>query len=68
MIVLKANQEQYTQLEGYENGACRLVFQTDGNGNYVVGKQVLEDKSFAQIKPILLGLEEIEYVPPITNN
>lgn len=67
MIVLKATQEQYDALNGYVNGASALIFAKDGNGDWIVGKSVLNDDSFYAIKEQLLQLEEITFTPVVGN-
>jgi len=64
MTVLKANQTQYNALNGYKNGASELLFATDGNGNHIVGLNVLSDPAFEEIHEQLNELERITYVPP----
>lgn len=66
-MVLKATKEQYNSLNGYTNGASIIQFQLDGNGNYIIGTQVLFDDAFVEIRDELEMLEEIEYLPPINN-
>tara|TARA_R100000084_G_C4531920_1_gene91565 strand:- start:58 stop:267 length:210 start_codon:yes stop_codon:yes gene_type:complete len=64
MIVLKATQKQYKELEGYTNGINILSFAKDAEGNWIVGKQVLEDPAFESIHESLQNLLEIEYQAP----
>lgn len=64
MRVLKATQTQYEALNGWKNGHDELLFTKDGNDNWIVGKNVLKNKSFEPIKTELLKLEEITYVAP----
>lgn len=63
MIVLKATQTQFDALDEYRNGGNLLKFAKDGNGNWVVGTQVLDDPNFAEIHDQLNELERIEYTP-----
>ena len=63
MIVLKATQQQFEALNGYQNGNSILEFTTDANGNYIVGKSVLTDSAFEAIREQLEQLEEIEFEP-----
>lgn len=65
MIVLKATQAQHEALNGYVFGVNVLNFAKDGNNNWIVGKEVLSDANFADIKPQLLELEEIDFIPKI---
>jgi len=64
MIVLKATQKQYKELEGYTNGINILSFAKDAENNWIVGKQVLEDPAFESIHESLQNLLEIEYQAP----
>jgi hypothetical protein len=64
IIVLKATNTQKTAIHGYENGISRIEFIKDGNGNWIVGKGVIDNPDFAPILPQLLDLSEIDYVPP----
>jgi len=66
-MVLKATNKQFNILNGYTNGASKLAFQLDGNNNYIIGKQVLFDDAFIEVRGKLQDLEEVEYVPPIIN-
>jgi len=63
MIVLKATQTQFDALDGYKNGDNLLKFAKDGNDNWIVGLQVLDDSAFEPIHDQLNELERIEYVP-----
>jgi phosphosulfolactate phosphohydrolase-like enzyme len=65
MIVLKATREQHVILDGYRNGHNVLKFAKDGNDNWIVGLQVLNDSAFEAIHDQLNELERIEYVPII---
>lgn len=65
MIVLKATQAQYDALNGYKSANSIIMFAVDWNGNYIIGKRVLTDQSFEDIRDQLLLLEEITYVPPV---
>lgn len=66
MKVLKATQEQYEALNGFESGISKLEFVKDGEDNWVVGLEILEDDNFAEIKSSLLLLEQIDYTEPLT--
>jgi hypothetical protein len=66
MKVLKANESQYNLLNGYKNGNNILLFEKDNNENWIVGKEVLNDVNFLEIKPQLLELSEIDFVPKET--
>jgi hypothetical protein len=41
--VLKATKSQYEFLNGYKYGANTLQFVKDGNNNWIVGKEVLNN-------------------------
>jgi hypothetical protein len=66
MEVLKATQAQYEALNGYTNKASELLFIQDKFNNWIVGKEVLNDVNFLEIKPQLLELSEIDFVPKET--
>jgi hypothetical protein len=63
MKVLKATPAQYDSLNGFQSGANRLEFIEDGNGQWIVGPEVVNDPAFESIKSDLLLLEEIDYIP-----
>lgn len=65
MEVLKANTQQYNELNGYKNGVHELGFQKDANNNWITGMQVLTLEPFLEIKPQLEQLEVITYNPVI---
>lgn len=62
-IVLLATQEIFDRLNGYKNGNSLLEFVQDGNDNWVVGEEVLNDVAFAEIHEELSTLDKITYVP-----
>jgi len=64
MIVLKATQSQYEALNGYTYKVNTLQFAKDGNNNWIVGKEVIHNGNFLEIRTQLLELEEIEYIQP----
>ena len=64
MKVLKATKTQYNSLNGYENGLSQLQFAKDGNDNWIVGREVLNDNNFAEIRTQLNELTQIEYIEP----
>ena len=66
MKVLKATQSQYEALNGYTNKASELLFIQDKFNNWIVGKEVLNDVNFLEIKPQLLELSEIDFIPKET--
>ena len=61
--VLLATQEIYERLNGYVNGNSLLEFIQDGNNNWVVGEEVLNDVAVAEIHEDLQALDKINYVP-----
>jgi hypothetical protein len=63
MIVLRANNEQYKNLNGYRNDCSALEFVKDGNGEWIINLEVLKDPSFSEIHDQLNELEQIEYEP-----
>ncbi len=67
MKVLKANKTQYSKLNGYEIGVSKLEFVKDGADNWIVGKDVIHNGNFLDIREQLLELEEIEYIEPLIN-
>lgn len=67
MLVLKANQSQYDELNGYISGVSELLFVKDGANNWIVGKEVIHNGNFLDIRDQLLKLEEIEYIEPLIN-
>ena len=67
MLVLKANQTQYSKLNGYEIGVSKLEFVKDGADNWIVGLEVINNGNFLDIRNDLLKLQQIEYIEPIVN-
>ena len=63
MKVLKATQSQYEALNGYTIKASQLLFIKDKFNNWIVGKEVLSDVNFLEIRTQLLELTEIDYIP-----
>lgn len=66
MTVLKATEEQYHILNGYQNGVNKLIFVKDGNNNWIVGTEVKTDPNFQVIWSILDDLEPIDYIPVVS--
>ena len=64
MKVLKATKTQYNSLNGFQNGLSKLEFAKDGNDNWIVGLEVLNDNNFAEIRTQLNELTQIEYIEP----
>lgn len=65
MRVLKANTEQYNLFNGYTNANSVLQFVEDNNGNWILGKSVLTDNAFIEIREQLKQLEEIDFNPKV---
>lgn len=63
MKVLKANETQYKELNGYENLPHRLEFTKDADDNWIVGENVLKCDGFYKIIDKLKELEVIDYNP-----
>jgi len=66
MDVLKASLEQFSNLEGFSNGNSYIKFAKDANDNYIIGKEVLTDNLFLEIRNQLEELEVIPYNPKET--
>jgi len=66
MDVLKANQEQFSNLEGFSNGNSYIKFTQDANDNHIIGKEALTDDKFLEIRNQLKQLEVIPYNPKET--
>ena len=66
MEVLKANSEQYEALNGFTNGNSHISFIQDANDNWIIGKEVLTDDKFLEIRNQLEQLEVIPYNPKNT--
>ena len=64
MIVLKATLAQKQKLEGFYKNEAQLQFIEDGNKNWVVNLEVLNDNNFAEIKEQLSKLTQIEFIEP----
>lgn len=64
MKVLHANQEQYEALNGFSQSVSILEFTKDGLDRWVVGKEVISNGNFLEIREQLLELEEIDYIQP----
>ena len=63
MIVLKATEEQYQELNGYRNEMFHIQFTKDADGNWVLPTEVLKLKQYKEIHYQLNELERIEYIP-----
>jgi len=66
MEVLKANTQQYEALQGFANNNHIINFSLDANNNHIIGKQVLTDDKFLEIRNKLKQLEVIPYNPKET--
>ena len=66
MEVLKANDIQYEALNGFTNENSHISFIEDADDNWIVGKEVLTDDKFLEIRNELEQLEVIPYNPKIT--
>jgi len=66
MKVLKANTQQYEVLQGFANHNHIINFSLDADDNYIIGKQVLTDDKFLEIRNQLKELEVINYNPKNT--
>ena len=61
MEVLKANTQQYKVLQGFANGNHIIDFSSDADDNHIIGKEVLTDDKFLEIRNQLEQLEVIIY-------
>ena len=50
MKVLKANVNEYEALQGFANGSHIIDFSLDADDNYIIGKEVLTDDKFLEIR------------------
>jgi len=66
MEVLVANTQQYRALQGFANGSHILDFSIDADDNYIIGKEVLTDNKFLEIRNQLEELKVIPYNPKNT--
>lgn len=62
MKVLKATHEQKAAIESQTTGSHLIRFIEDSEGNYVIGKNVMNNKKFNQILE-LKELIEIDFKP-----
>ena len=65
MTVLKATTEQKNSFEQFRNGNWAIKFIKDADGNWIIGKSILDNNKYESIKPQLEQLEEIPYNPVI---
>ncbi len=63
MKVLKATQEQKESLESFTNGQWIIRFVEDADGNFIIGKSILKNPKYNQVRDELLALQEIPYNP-----
>ena len=66
MEVLKANTQQYEALQGFANHNHIINFSLDADDNHIIGKQILTDDKFLEIRNQLKQLEVIPYNPKET--
>ena len=66
MDVLKANTQQYEVQQGFANGNHIIDFSSDADDNWIIGKEVLTDDKFLEIRNQLKQLEVIPYNPKNT--
>ena len=66
MEVLKANTQQYEVLQGFANGNHIIDFSSDADDNWIIGKEVLTDDKFLEIRNQLEELGVINYNPKNT--
>ena len=66
MEVHKANDIQYEALNGFTNENSHISFIEDADDNWIVGKEVLTDDKFLEIRNELEELEVINYNPKNT--
>ena len=66
MKVLKANVNEYEALQGFANHNHIINFSLDADDNYIIGKEVLTDNKFLEIRNQLEQLEVIPYNPKET--
>jgi len=66
MEVLKANNAQYEALNNFTNENSHISFIQDADGNNIIGKEVLTDDKFLEIREKLKNLEEITFKPKNT--
>ena len=66
MEVLKVNTAQYEALNGFTNGNSHISFIQDANDNWIIGKEILTDDEFLEIRNQLEELEVIPYNPKNT--
>jgi DNA-binding SARP family transcriptional activator len=63
MKVLKANEIQYKELNGFENLPYRLSFIKDADDNWIIDENVLYREEYNDILDKLKELEVIDYNP-----
>lgn len=65
MKVLKANEAQYKELNGFENLPYILGFDKDANDNWITDEKVLYCEAYKEILDKLKELEVIDYNPKL---
>jgi len=68
MKVLRASEYQKKNLHGQRRGNHVIEFTKDANGDWITGKNVLNNPRFEDLHSKLVRLTEIEYAPPIEEN
>ena len=68
MKVLRASEYQKKNLHGQRMGNHVIEFAKDANGEWIIGKAVLNNPRFEDLQSKLVRLTEIEYAPPIEEN
>lgn len=63
IAVLRATEQQKNSLEQFRNGNWAIKFIQDANGNWIIGKSIIHNPKYADIKVQLEQLEEIPYNP-----
>ena len=65
MRVLKASDYQKRKLQGEQREGFKINFVKDADGNWIIGKGILENPAFADLRSSLERLNEIEHNPII---
>ena len=68
MTVLRASEYQKGNLHGQRRGNHIIEFTQDANGEWIIGKGILDNPHFSDLRSKLVRLTEIEYAPPIEEN
>ena len=65
MTVLRASEYQKNNLHGQRRGNHVIEFTRDADGEWVIGKGILDNNHFDDLKSKLVRLKEIEHNPII---